>query len=65
MLWKTRLLTSQLGTISCVLVGVQSAPCVSLFVFHYLIRIKVAVQGLNIQIIHSYMVMLLWLNNYL
>ena len=28
-------------------------------------RLKVAVQGLNIQIIHSYMVMLLWLNNYL
>ena len=29
------------------------------------ICIKVAVQGLNIQIIHSYMVMFLWLNNYL
>ena len=27
--------------------------------------VKVAVQGLNIQIIHSYMVTLLWLNNYL
>ena len=26
--------------------------------------LKVAVQGLNIQIIHSYMVMFLWLNNY-
>ena len=32
---------------------------------HEAITIKVAVQGLNIQIIHSYMVMLLWLNNYL
>ena len=29
------------------------------------IIIKVAVQGLNIQIIHSNMVMFLWLNNYL
>ena len=28
-------------------------------------RVKVAVQGLNIQIIHSYMVTLLWLNDYL